>query len=649
MAIQSGDDAGRDDAIRSAATAGAAVVPPLGALLSHQDPDVRRAAKDGLFELAHHAARPGSDAEERRAVAIALTGLAADANLDRSGREAMLRAASLVADDDASVAPIAALLDDERLADAACSALVTISSPSAEAALIARVKDGAACGRESLIRALATKRGPSSITTLLSIANDADPVFAALARRSLARAGAEAAYPTLQAAARRGLFGAEDDLLRLARAVETLDTAIADAVYRRAIRSTEDYVRAAGVLGLGRIADKNSLDALFASLEDSAIDVRGAAEEALRRTPHDLTARLGEAFAGAVATQRAAALRIISERGLPGLRNAILKALDDSDAGVRSVGLDLAAKTHDEDIANAALAIAGKTQDDSERTQALRAHLALALHLARSGEAASARDMAAKALDVARSGASKNQAIDVLVRVADASTEALLQKHDLPSEGVARVKLAIATQIAPTDRDHAIELFHAVVRGSADRNRRNAAAAGLTELGVDMSTFAEALGFITRWKLLGGFPEATKEDLGTLAFPADAATDQPVAVDDASLSWVDHATVDLEGRIDFVELFKPSEHAVAYALCDVTVEGGGAARLMLGSDDGAAVWLNGELLLNNFTSRGLTPDEDKMDVTLKPGPNRIIVKVTQGGGGWGFCLRLVPEQANARG
>lgn len=63
-------------------------------------------------------------------------------------------------------------------------------------------------------------------------------------------------------------------------------------------------------------------------------------------------------------------------------------------------------------------------------------------------------------------------------------------------------------------------------------------------------------------------------------------------------------------------------------------------RLDLASDDGIKVWLNGEVVHANNVSRGFSPGDDKINVNLKQGWNAMMMKVTQGGGGWAACAEF---------
>jgi formylglycine-generating enzyme required for sulfatase activity len=62
-------------------------------------------------------------------------------------------------------------------------------------------------------------------------------------------------------------------------------------------------------------------------------------------------------------------------------------------------------------------------------------------------------------------------------------------------------------------------------------------------------------------------------------------------------------------------------------------------EISLGSDDGLAVWLNGEPLLAKNVARGPAPDQDRVSLSLKAGQNRLLLKIYNQGGGHGFYFR----------
>ena len=74
-----------------------------------------------------------------------------------------------------------------------------------------------------------------------------------------------------------------------------------------------------------------------------------------------------------------------------------------------------------------------------------------------------------------------------------------------------------------------------------------------------------------------------------------------------------------------------------------TVESGKDQDVVLtfGSDDGVKAWLNGAVVHGNNLDRGLVADQDTADIRLRKGTNDLMLKVTQGGGGWAVCARIV--------
>jgi hypothetical protein len=66
--------------------------------------------------------------------------------------------------------------------------------------------------------------------------------------------------------------------------------------------------------------------------------------------------------------------------------------------------------------------------------------------------------------------------------------------------------------------------------------------------------------------------------------------------------------------------------------------------LLLGSDDGVRVWINGRLVHSNPAYRGAYPDQDRVAVALDAGWNTVLVKVLQGAGGFGLYVRLADPE-----
>jgi len=86
------------------------------------------------------------------------------------------------------------------------------------------------------------------------------------------------------------------------------------------------------------------------------------------------------------------------------------------------------------------------------------------------------------------------------------------------------------------------------------------------------------------------------------------------------------------------------DHAAAYLKTRLWSMIDQPAVLEIGSDDGVKVWLNGQVVHANNAARGVTPGQDKVPVQFRTGWNDLLLKVTNGAGGWGACVRVADAQ-----
>jgi hypothetical protein len=87
-----------------------------------------------------------------------------------------------------------------------------------------------------------------------------------------------------------------------------------------------------------------------------------------------------------------------------------------------------------------------------------------------------------------------------------------------------------------------------------------------------------------------------------------------------------------------LERFFGTENCLAYLKTNVWIEGSQKVLLELGSDDGIKVWLNDKLVHQNNAVRGHEHAQDIVEVSLAKGWNTLLMKITQGVGGWGASL-----------
>lgn len=89
-------------------------------------------------------------------------------------------------------------------------------------------------------------------------------------------------------------------------------------------------------------------------------------------------------------------------------------------------------------------------------------------------------------------------------------------------------------------------------------------------------------------------------------------------------------------------VFAAGEYA-QYFYRTIEAETARRMRIALGSDDAIKVWCNDELAFQNNARRGVAKDQDFAELTLRPGFNRLLVKVINYGGAGGFYFRAVEE------
>jgi hypothetical protein len=88
-------------------------------------------------------------------------------------------------------------------------------------------------------------------------------------------------------------------------------------------------------------------------------------------------------------------------------------------------------------------------------------------------------------------------------------------------------------------------------------------------------------------------------------------------------------------------LFPGAENCAGYLKAQIVAPRDCNAALLLGSDDGVKAWLNGALVFSTNCDRGDLPDQDMAPIALKQGTNDLMLKISQGGGGWSAHARII--------
>jgi len=159
--------------------------------------------------------------------------------------------------------------------------------------------------------------------------------------------------------------------------------------------------------------------------------------------------------------------------------------------------------------------------------------------------------------------------------------------------------------------------------------------------------------FVREWLILGTFPNPRQDKLtkeNTYNISLDWGLSVPYIDEEGVVPYQGMGGGDREWRkyyarkngfVDLGYFFEPEiEESIAYAHSFIYSPVRRNASLSYGSDDGVRIYLNGELVHINHIHRGVVPDQDRFEVTLNKGWNRLLVKIENVVSGWGFYVRF---------
>ncbi len=143
---------------------------------------------------------------------------------------------------------------------------------------------------------------------------------------------------------------------------------------------------------------------------------------------------------------------------------------------------------------------------------------------------------------------------------------------------------------------------------------------------------------LNKWHYCGPFPNNGGQGFGA-AYPPekeiDLAKNYP-GKNNEECVW--KAAEFADGSINNLAIFKPENNvdAVVYVYREIDCAAAMDLPCSFGSDDTLTVWLNGQQLIAQNTSRACAPDQALATLKLKEGKNRLLIKVCQGTGEWAF-------------
>jgi len=98
------------------------------------------------------------------------------------------------------------------------------------------------------------------------------------------------------------------------------------------------------------------------------------------------------------------------------------------------------------------------------------------------------------------------------------------------------------------------------------------------------------------------------------------------------------------GAVDLLQPYPGAENVVAYAQTYIHSQAEQTVTLRFGTDDGCKLWFGKSPdPIHVHRERSLSPRDEEQTVLLRPGPNRLLLKVAQAKRGWGLIVEAVDE------
>jgi hypothetical protein len=335
------------------------------------------------------------------------------------------------------------------------------------------------------------------------------------------------------------------------------------------------------------------------------------------------------AFAAMSVTERALVLPLLPEFGTPEALEVAVAATREADPAVVRAGVQALGQWPNAAPTSRLLELARSTPDATLQVLALRGSIQTAAHEPDLGRRFAWLN---DAMAAAKRPEEKRQALAQIAQVptAEALQTALaqLETEDLSSEA-GQAALTIVEKLAAANPQLAKETASKVLQRckAPDLVRRAWALRGKP---------VGAAPFIQDWQVSGPYRKPGAE--GALAL-FDVVFDPEKPGQTAAWKPVPRGE-----QVNLAGIFPNETGCVAYLRARIEVPSEAEAALLLGSDDGVKAWLNGAVVHANNVDRGDLPDQDMAPIRLRAGRNELVLKITQGGGGWSARARIVgPE------
>lgn len=247
----------------------------------------------------------------------------------------------------------------------------------------------------------------------------------------------------------------------------------------------------------------------------------------------------------------------------------------------------------------------------------------------RSGDGLPAESLLQFVRDTSQSPAARRLAYEWLLTEQPELEQQLIPGMLLdPSPEFRRDAVARLLEEAKTTDD--TETYRKALQGAVHEDQVKTIAAALRDAGVEVD-LQQHFGFLTSWKIIGPF-----DNRGMKGFPVEYPPEKEIDLNAqyegqlGQVSWQKIATDDDYGVVDIGNQIENYKGSVMYATTTYRSGADQKVEMRLGTPNAWKLWVNGELVFQREEyHRGTRMDQYKVPVTLREGPNTILLKICQ--------------------
>ena len=626
---------------------GVSVLSDVLPFLDREDGVVRYAADDVAWAIVNQAQAPGRQGEAEEAAQILLESLAGEPS-DWTRRR-LLAYLAVGAPEGVDLAPVGRMLGTDEWGEKARTTLERINTTEARKELVGALDPANPELAANLLDALAQLQAPDTLAAAVPMLGHGHAPVRAAAARAVGWSGDPSLLGPLREVVDRATpdteFEAKDALLRYVDALAERggNWQLAMHTLVGLLVEMEGVLLDSTVAMLGRYGDESVIEPILTAVQAGTLRNRQAAAMAIGSIKGPgADVEIARLYPGLPEDMRLPMIAMMGQRGAPSLVSLVASEAETSDGFTRHVALRALARSGSAD-ALPVLVTAAESDAPAiaETATAGLWQLAGALQATGGTEPAGVAyahlyrltDGDERAL-AGVTACPSTQAFDILL-----AADGGLQLAELPQG--ARVAMASALLNAGR-REAAVETVEGILVQPLVGQPVNDLLGGLGAAAWELDV-PRRLGFVTRWHVVGTFPfggpGSGLDDVNVGEPNVDLGAQYAVA--DGTAAWQEVGpalSVDLSGQYGMLS------NVVAYAYAEVLSDAARDVVLRMSSDDGIKVWLNGEVVHNNDVDRGAAIDQDSAPARLAAGVNRILVKCSQGAGGWGFGLRITTPE-----